>query len=188
MAQINLLKQSAPQTDLWEKAPHIIVKFLAVALLLTLAGYGWLYVSAKQEGQKIVSQQQQLSDEQNKALGMKNRDELLTRQQQLKEYSGLVDKQIYWSQLMPVLASSTLKTAVYNSLKVTPDGRVDLDVSVPTLQDLDKYLQVFDLPEYNKNFNNVRISSFSKVQNAKGTQIRFEVSFNYNPDIIKPKP
>lgn len=170
-----------------ESLPPILVKILAGVFVLVLGYWGWLYFSFGKNAKEINNLNGQITSLRTQALNMADRPELATRQLQLKEYSGLLDKQIYWSQLMPVLASSTLKTATYNSLKVSPEGTVSLNVSVPQVEELDKFLQVFDLPQYNKYFNNVRISSLSKVQTAAGTQIRFEVKFNYDPELIKPK-
>lgn len=186
MAQINLLKKNSFSEDFSEKIPSVLVKVLAAVLLMVLGYYGWLYSAVGKNTKELARLEKKVSDDRASALSMKERSELLVRQQQLKAFNTVTESQVYWSQLMPVLASSTLKSSIYNGLKVSPDGFVTLEVSVPNIQELDKFLQVFDLPEYNKYFSNVRIGSYSKVQDDKGTQIKFEVKFIFNPDIIKP--
>ncbi len=186
MAQINLLKQQAgPSRNIWEIASKILVRITAVILLALITYYGWLYFRSKSIDKQIVKLQVQIENDQKKAFEAPERAELLTRQQQLKSLDGLIAQHIYWSQLMPKLAGSTLKKATYSNLRITSDGKLNLSVTVPTISDLDKYLQVFDLPEINKYFSNVRIGSFQNVQSKDSTSVRFDVMMDYNPQITK---
>ena len=187
MAQINLLKQTSGSSGFWESFPAVLAKVLIAVLLLVGAYYGWLFWKSGQNIKQANQLQTKMASERDSALNLKQRNEVLTRQSQLKEFGGIVDKHIYWSNLLPVLASSTLQSANYSSIKASPDGTVNLTVTVPDLNELDKYLQVFDLPQYNQNFNNVRISTYHKVQSKTGSGLQFEVRFDFNPGIIKYK-
>lgn len=80
----------------------------------------------------------------------------------------------------------TLKTASYDSMQVNPaDSSLQLTAEVPSLQELDKYMQVFDLPEFNNYFSNVRIGSFGTTQSASGNAVRFTVVMNYDPSLVQ---
>jgi hypothetical protein len=184
VAQINLLKQSAPSNNLWEIIPKILTRVFAVVLIGLILYYAWLFFRSKSLDNQIAATKVQINTDRQSALNSPQRDELLVRQTQLKDLSGLISSHVYFSQLLPVLAQDTLKTASYSSLKADASGNLTLAVTVPTLEDLDKYLQVFDLPEVNKNFSNVRIGGYTKVNIAGSTAISFQVNMQYNPSII----
>ena len=185
MAQINLLKQSGSSYNFWENFSGMLVKICLALLVLLAAYYGWLFWQSGQIDKQITNTQSAVASKNSEVYGMKDRDQALTRQQQVQALNSLIGSHIYWSQLFPVLASSTLKSAYYKSLKVDPQGSIELQVSLPSLEDLDKYMQVFDQPEYNKYFSNLRVSSFSQVQGKGQTSIDFSVKFDFNPGIIK---
>lgn len=186
MAQINLLKQSSTAPNLWVIVPKILVRLLLVVLVGILGYYGWLYFASKSVDKTILNTQNQIRADQQAALSVPGRDEVLTRQAQIKAFDDLVSQHVYWSQLFPRLAKSTFNKATYLSLKVGgADGVVTLNVNVNSLEDLDRYLQVFDLPEVSKYFNNVRVGAYHKIQGKGMTSYGFEVNMNYNSSIIQ---
>lgn len=185
MAQINLLKQSSTGGGLNRNIPKFLI-WVFLAILASLLGYyGWLFFDSKNIDKKTADAQAQINSDNQASISDKGRDELFTRQQQLEGLSGLVASHIYWSQFFKPLADVTLKNASYSSLTVGAGNDLTLSVTVPTLQDMDKYMQVFNLPEFNQNFSNVRISGFSKIQDKNSSSIRFDVKMQYNPKIIE---
>jgi hypothetical protein len=185
VAQINLLKQSSTASNTWDNLPKILARLLIFVLIILVGYYAWLVIDTQSIASKTTSTQAEINLDKQKALSTAGRGEVLTRQLQLKDFQDLLAQHLYWSQLMPVIADATLKKATYSSLKVDGEGLLTLAVNVPTLEDLDKYLQVFDLPQVNKYFSNVRISSYRKVQGPNSTGIAFEVNMNYNKSVIK---
>lgn len=183
MAQINLLKQpSVSHTQDISK----ILEWVFIAILIVLVGYyGWLFYQSKQDDANISLTQKSINLQTQQALTVAQRPELITRQEQLKNYSDLISKHVYWSQILPVLANSTLNTVSYSDLNVASDGTLTLDASAPTLEDLDLYLQVFDLPSIYKYFSNVKVTSFAKVQNINSSSVKFQVMMNYDTSLIK---
>lgn len=189
MAQINLLKQAAPQRNLWTVLPKIFASVFLVVLIILAAYYGWKIIESKKIASNIINVQAQINEEKKTGLNMPKRDEVLVRQQQLQGVNEAVANHLYWTQLLPELARVTLKSASYSNIKVGTDGKISMTVKVPTIGDLDKYLQVFDLPAFNKNFSDIRIGGYYKVQgDDNSSTINFDVLMKYNPDVIQYKP
>lgn len=187
MAQINLLKQKSTGSSLVEVLPTYLVWLFSVVLAGVLAYYGWLFYKMHSVSADISKTQDSITQTRNAIGQLKNTEELIARQQQLKALETLMDSHVYWSQLLPEIAKVTLKTASYSDLKMSSDGTVSLAVSVPTFEDFDKFLQVFDLPEVYANFNNVRVSSFNKIEGDNSTSIKFDVNMNFNQALLKYK-
>ncbi len=126
-----------------------------------------------------------ISQAQQTVSGVNNRDELYTRQAQLQQFDGLIGKHLYWSNLFPALAKVTLKQASFTSISATKDGQLDVAVSVPDLLAVDKFLQVFDRPEFNANFNNLRIGAVGKIVSGGQTAYSFDARFNFNSSLLQ---
>lgn len=184
MAQINLLKQNTDGGVFKQFSPKILVQVLAGVLIILLGYYGFLFFQSKSTDNKIGETQRQIENYRQDALNVPNKEELFVRQQQIKSLKELIGGHLYWSQIFKPLAEVTLKNAKYSSIKVTSANSINLNVKVPSLADLDKYTQVFNLPEINKNFSNIRIGSYSKSQNATSTSIQFSVQMDYNPQLL----
>jgi len=187
LAEINLLKQSSTGGDFKKNIPKFLIWVFLAALILLFAYYGLLFFESKGIDTKMAAVEIQMNNDNQAALSPKGKDELLTRQQQLQSLSGLIGSHIYWSQLFKPLADATLKNASYSSLTTGVGNDLILSVTVPTLEDLDKYMQIFNLPEFDQNFSNVRIGGFSKAQGKNSTYVRFEVKMQYDPKIIQYK-
>lgn len=188
MAQINLLKQAVPGINWWSMAPRIFAKILLVAFVLLVAYYGWLVLESKKISQNILDTQIKINQEKKEGLDMPKRQEVLVRQQQLEAVNQAVENHLYWTQLLPELAKVTFNQVKYSSIKVGTDGLISIVANAPTISDLDKYLQVFDLPDYNKNFSDVRIGGYTKTQGKENnSSVDFDVLMKFNPEVIQYK-
>ena len=161
-----------------------------VVLGVLVVYYIWQFVALASVNKQITQTQTKINNEKQEALSTQNRDQLLVRQQQIKSLQGIIASHPYWSQMFPELAKVTLKTASYSSLRVGLADNLNLSVTVPSLADLDKYMMVFDQPEFNKNFYNIRINGFTKVQGigAAAPSVQFQVEMSYNPSLIQYTP
>lgn len=168
-----------------ETLPGIFVKIMLVAALGVLAYYGWLVMQNKKVVKEVAEIKAEHAQNIATAMNLKKRDEVLTRQAQLKEFNSLLAGHLYWSNVLPELAKVTLKYAKYTNLRASADGTLELGVTVPTLDDLDKYLQVFDQAKFNENFSDIRIGGFSKVTDETGSQIKFDARMKYNGNLLK---
>lgn len=187
MAQINLLKQNSPSKNIADAVPGILVKLLIVILVGLLGYYAWLFYKTKAVGKNIVSLQESIAKEKKEIADQKDREELLTRQQQLQQLDSLITSHPYWSEVLPALAKVTLKSASYSNITATQEGYLIMSVKLPTLIDLDKFLQVFDLPEFSSNFSDVSIGAYHKVADGDKTSIVFEMKLKYNPKLLQYK-
>jgi hypothetical protein len=187
MAQINLLKQKHGPANFAEALPSILVKLLIVLTVAAAIYYGWLFVNVKKIGSEVRAVQESITETKGKITSVQGSEEVVVRQSQLKELDKLIDNHIYWSQIFPVLASSTLRTAGYSSLRAQTDGNISLSAAVPNLIELDKYLQVFNLPQFYENFSDVRIGSIERNREAQSSSVKFQVMMKYNPVILKYK-
>jgi len=186
LAQINLLKQQKESTsDILQTVTSISVKVLAFALLAVVVYYGYLYFNARAKTKKISDIQATIAAEQKDLGDPAERSKLFTRQQQLQELMKLVSSHPYWSSLLPVLAKSTLNSANYMKIQALTDGTLSLSVTVPSNEDLDKYLQVFDLPQFYNNFYDIRIGSISKTQVGNTLMTQFDVTMKFNTAILQ---
>lgn len=171
----------------------VAVRFLVLALLALVAYYIWLFIALNNTEKEINLNQNKIKTDTEAAMHVPKRDELLVRQIQLKELEGVISNHLYWSQLLPEIAKVTLKTASYSSLKVDKSNELVMTVTVPSLLEFDKYLQVFDNPDVNANFSNIRISGLHKIeqgtdfQNSNASPLSFVVNMKINSDLIKYK-
>lgn len=187
MAQINLLKQKSSTQSFAEALPNIAVKILVLVFLGACVYYGYLFFKAKRVSQDTAAVQGEIQSGANEVESNRaDRDELLTRQNQISELGGLIKTYPYWSQLFPALAKATLKISHYTGIKMSNDGSVSLSASVPDLYQFDKFLQIFDLPEFNENFYDVHISSFAKSKGPDDSlSINFEAKMRFCPELVK---
>lgn len=185
MPQINLLKQKTNSQNFWEFFPSLLVKILVVVGLCVFAYYGWLVFKLHTANSELAKVQAQILSEKAIASGMADRNELLTRQLQLQQLDSLISKHVYWTHILPELARVTLKTAIYSQIQASAAGVITATGKVPTLGDLDKYLQVFNLPEYNANFSGVRLGSYHIVQDLTGTSVGFDIKMQYNTQLLR---
>ena|SRR3989344_3789535 len=187
MAQINLLKQSQPSGLSNLGIFPVLSKFALLFALLLVAYYGVVYFQIKSANKQIVTLTERIAEQEKELAEIPRRNEVLTRQAQALEQDKLVSSHAYWSQLLPELAKVTLKQANYLSFRAVTDGGLNLSVRVPSIAELDKFLQVFNSPQLNKYFSDVKIGGINKVQEETESYVRVEAQLKYDPGLLKYK-
>ncbi len=185
MAQINLLKQKKAETDIWQLISSLSVKILAVGVLILVVYYGYLFIKTRSVASSTIELEQKMEQERQEIAKIPNRDELFVRQQQLKELKSLIGAHPYWSNLLPALAEATLKSSNFLTFRALADGTLSLSVTVPSIVDLDKFLQIFDIPKFNENFFDIKIGSIGRTQVGDTLQTTFDVRMRYNPVLLQ---
>lgn len=185
MAQINLLKQSNNNEALSGIFSSVVVKVLIVVLVVLIGYYGWVAWQIRNTNNDIAQATKSIQDANQAIAGIQGKDELVTRQGQLKELGTIIANHPYWSAFLAELARVTLKTASYLSIQTLDDGHVSLIVSVPAMADLDKFLQVFNDPDFNQNFSDIKIDSVGTVQKADKIYYQFGVKMQYDTGLLQ---
>jgi hypothetical protein len=184
MAEINLLKTPGSERNIFQDLSSWLVKILVVLALAVIGYYGYVFFKVKATTKEIGEIQQDIEKNKVEALSLPGRDEFLLRQSQLKDFAALTGAHIYYSKLIPALAKVTYKLANYSGINITTQGKISMQATVPSLADLDKFLQVFDDSEVSKNFYNVRVGGFSQIEVSEGKAYIFTVQMDYNPAIL----
>ncbi len=186
MPQINLLGQDTKRySEQFARGPLYAVRFFVFLFVALIGVWGFLFVRTRMINGVAAYTQADIVAQQKKILSDERRRELLVRQGQLDFANRLLSSHEYWSRLLPELARVTVKTASYISFLAEANGEAHLKVTVPTYKDFDLYLQVFDLPEFNKVFSHVTVSSVGKFLQGDTQSVRFDVALRYNEDFLK---
>jgi len=185
VAQINLLKQKKSSEGLVAMLPALLVKLLVVVLVAVVGYYGWLFFKINRTEKNIVNTQGEVTRVKQELVNVSNRGEIYTRQAQLMELNKLIDSHPYWSNVFPAIAKVTLKKAAYSNMVVNNDGTATISVTVPTLEDVDRYLQVFDMADVSGNFSDLKVGAFHKSQEGDGISYKFDVRLKFNPVLLK---
>ncbi len=189
MPQINLLSSNVRRqpASLVSITP-LLVKVLTGLLIVLVLYYGFTWFRSKSADKQIEQLQQSINQKRSDISQNDQRNEVLTRQGQLLDLQKILNKHLYWSLFLnSELPRVTLQAASYSSISAQSDGTVTLVVSVPTYGDLDKYLQVFNLERFNKDFNqftDVQIKSITRSQQGNSLLTSFRIEFKYNTDSI----
>ncbi len=184
MAQINLLGSS----DLGKKSGFpttLLGRVLFVVLILVLVYYTYLFFSIRSKTSAIAEMEQRIAQAQSESLSNIDRKELLTRQQQLQNANDLIKTHVYWSYFLPELAKVTLQNSSYLDITTQNNGIVELTLVVPNYAEMDKVLQVFDLPQFNQQFSDVKIVSIGKSQQKDVIRNELKVQLKFNTDYIR---
>ncbi|MDE2311926.1 MAG: hypothetical protein KGJ93_02440 [Patescibacteria group bacterium] len=184
MAQINLLKQKSPSENLAGVLPKIIANVLVAAVLGLGVYYGWLWYRISQTEHAISSGQQALAKAAESVKDISGREEVYTRQAQLKQYNTLVAGHLYWSHLFPALAAATLKGSSYSSMRVTSEGTLQLSVTLSDLNAVDKYIQVFDQPQFNKYFSNLVVNGLKRTGIGPDSPYDLEARLTFDKSLL----
>jgi hypothetical protein len=191
MPDINLLNSSTNPKSVENTVrdiPNVISKVLLFVLLLIVLFYGYLFY-ADFKAKKTLSNSKAVIDSITaEAKKTNGREMVVMRQGQVKELNGLVGNHVYWSALLSELAKVTLGTAKYTTIEARSDGKLSLSATLPSYSDLEKFLQIFDLETYNKQFSDVRIASISKSQQEDSLETIVRLELTFNPAFIKQKP
>ncbi len=186
MPDINLLQSESH--DIGSEVSNIakiFARLLVLGVALVIIAYGTMYFVDWSTQKKLEKSNSAIQAKQTEILANKDRNELVTRQEQIQELETLIDNHLYWSYLIPELARVTLKSARYTNIEAKNDGNINLTVNLPSYEDIEKFLQIFDLPEYNQQFSNVRIVSINKTQTDTSIETQLNVQLTFNPAFIK---
>ncbi|MEZ4180649.1 MAG: hypothetical protein R3B41_04045 [Candidatus Doudnabacteria bacterium] len=188
MADINLLNSEHSKVEFIASSGSRIVFRLAILLAIAVfAYYGYLFLSSIATRNNLVKAQTKVDDYTEQINQNTSRQELLTRQGQLNSVNLVLSKHLLWSELLPELARVTVRSAKYTNISVDQPGTVQLSIEFPNYAEADKYLQVFNLPQYNKYFSNVRVASMVKSQSESGSYIAMLLDLTYDESLLKPK-
>ncbi len=187
MPEINLLTNSGPQSSIGSTLASMMSKAFGVVLVLLLLYWGYVLFAVHTTKNNIAEASAAIKQDQQDIIQNGGRDEVLTRQAQVKQASTLINNHVYWSRFFSDIAKATLKTAAYGTFAADEKGVITASVIIPDYQSLDQFLQVFDLPAYNGNFNNVRIVSVSKSQEENTDLLDARIRFEYTIGALKNK-
>ncbi|QQS22804.1 hypothetical protein IPM19_04220 [bacterium] len=185
MADINLLDSQAHTNVIRARSKQWILRLVTIALVAALLLYAGLFLFSWQAERKTADVKRTIDSTVAEMQNNEKRKELLTRQGQLKNIDQLLTTHLYWSGLLPELARVTLTSAQYTSISATDDGTLELTVTVPSYAEAEKFLQVFDLPEYNKQFSNVKVMSLAKAEQGNLLATSMRLSLTLNKDLLK---
>lgn len=186
MADINLLQNRIEESGInTSPVARAVAKILMLLVVLAIIGYGFLFFTDWRTKTKLAKVNEKIQAVQASAITNKDRLELITRQEQLIELETLIDNHTYWSYLLPELARVTIKTAKLTEINAKDNGKLSLTATLPTYEEIEKFLQIFDLPEYNQQFSNVKIESINRIisESSVATELRLQLIFN--PEYIK---
>lgn len=188
MSEINLLHTDSADSGINNSfAARLVARLSMVLIIAAVVIYALLYFYTWRNHNKLTVVTEQTNTLQAKALANEGRNELVTRQEQLTQLETLIDNHAYWSYLLPELARVTLRSARYTAIKASNDGKLDLIVALPSYSDVEKYLQIFDLPEYYQQFSNVRIAGITTSNNDEKIETQLNLELTFNPEFIKGK-
>jgi hypothetical protein len=185
MADINLLSTTTQTSNTAEHSASLAVKILGGILILLLLFYGYTWLQMRRTQSALASVQTQMNRAQSEAINMKDRGQLITRQGQVQALDTLIKNHLYWSYLLPELARVTLRSASYSTIGADANGVLSLTVNLPSYAEADKYLQVFDLPQYSQQFSDVKVLSITKAQVGSTAQTQLKLQLKFNPEFIR---
>lgn len=186
MSEINLLKTTTTtETNASSKITQIIIRVMIGLLIIVIGFYVFLLIAQWSVNKKITQANQALQQVQNDVINNKSRAEVIARQGQVKAANDIIANHSYWSRLLPELARVSLSSASYSSIEADEAGKLSLVVKVSSYSDLDKFMQIFDLPEYNKYFSKVRLSSVSKVQEEASIILSAVLELTFDQSFLK---
>lgn len=188
MAQINLLKQKQPSVFTRIGLLAIFSKLALLGLLVLVIFWTWFFFQSKSASKDIQVLDERVAKQKQELSENDRRDEIITRQAQLKKFDVLISGHLYWSQLLPELAKVTLKKASYLSFRAESEGGINLAVKLPSIADLDKFLQIFDSAKINRYFSDLKMGGISKVVEKDNAYVRVDVQLKYNPELLQYNP
>jgi uncharacterized protein (UPF0333 family) len=185
MAEINLLQNKIKDTSFaWQNQTRYVLVFLWLVLitLLAVAGIFYLLKSNVDNQLETVNAQnqilQQSLNEKEKSLG-----DAISFQAQLANLKTLVDRHTYLSPLLNELTAKTFVLSQYQIFNLEDGGRVHLEGSVDTYQNLGKLLLGLTTSDQ---FSDVRLIGVSPSAGEKNNH-QFSIELIVNPEIFKRK-
>jgi len=187
--QINLLNQNNKEKVDSYSLLSGIASFLGFVFLIVLLAYGGTYIYTLKLGSDIKQIKSDIITKQNSPEVKQVRDEVLTKQGQIEEVRKLVESRTDWSGVIPRLALSTLRGAVYQNVTVGRDGKVKLSVLLPDYGELDKFLSAFSASIDPNTFKNPKVISVGRANDNSGLGVTaiIEVDYDKKSGQIDPK-
>ncbi len=185
MAQINLLGQEGVGGNVGTKIPLYLVRILATVFVIVLGYWGVLSVRERLTTSQIAKLQAEIIATQKELVEDQSRQELVKRQGQVATVNTLIAEHKYWSKVLPELARVTLRSARYLAFSLSGNGTAKMTVNVSNYTEMDKFLQAFNLPEFNTVFKAVKVVSIGKVQQGDLQLVRFEIEVQYDQNFLK---
>jgi len=184
MAEINLLGTDRQQQQKRKNFGSLITAIFVILLVLLFAFYGYLLLRGRQLGTDTTELQAQIAQAEQDIRNNSEKNQLFTRQAQLADLQKLLRDHLNWSRIVPELSRVTLRSTAYTDFSSEDDGTIVMTLDAPNFVELDKFLQVFDLPQYAQNVSDVRIRSISKAQEDDSLRLRAKIEFTYNKDSL----
>lgn len=185
MAEINLLETKSAISTVKETGKKWLLRLATLILIVVLAIYAYVFYSDWSGKREVGELKSSIAAAQAEMQNNKERAELVTRQGQLQSVNQLLSQHLFWSTLLPELARVTLTSANYSTIETSAKGDLTVTVTVPTYAEAEKYLQVFDLPEYNQQFSNVQLLALSRNQQDSTLQTTMRLQLTLNPALLK---
>lgn len=186
LTEINLLKHSQPSFFQRFSPVAVLNRFLVAVLLGLVVFWAWLFFQGRNAKGTINRLEDQTTKQQQELSQNQWRDEVVTRQAQIKALDDLITNHLYWSQLLSELAKVTLKSASYLSFQAeSENNEINLAVSLPSMADLDKFLQAFDSTQLNRYFSDLKLGGVGKVASKGQNFIRVDIQLKFNPELLK---
>lgn len=186
MSEINLLHSDHLDSEInGGFLASMLARLFLVLVIVAILLYAGLYFYTWRSSTNLKRVEARAQAARQEAIENSSRNEVVTRQEQLIELETLISKHVYWSYLLPELARVTLSSARYTEIEANSDGTLKLTVNLPSYNEVEKYMQIFDLPEYNQQFSNVRIVGIDTAQNETTIETQLRLELKFNPQFIK---
>lgn len=186
MAEINLLNsERESHHSITASSKKWLLRLVTVIFVLAIAFYGYLFFNSWRTEKSIAKATKSVQEFQNTINNNSKRQELITRQGQLNAVNDLLDKHLSWSVILPELSRVTIRSAKYSNMDFSEGGSLELTVTLPSYAEADKYLQVFNLPQFNRQFSNVTVMSLTRGQDENLTETVLRLQLEYNIDFLK---
>ncbi|GEM_PF-3091086 len=170
MANVNLIPEDKGKAPAWSK---MTTTSLIVVIIIVAAVLGGMFIwqrvlivreaSLKEEAAKVEAEQEQYAEV---------AAEAKTLEIQLSSLKQLLDDHVYWSELFWQLEASAFKTNVLEALQATEPGKVEIQGSIPSYNDLAKQIVAY---ESNSFFKSTKLNNAILTAAADGST---RVSYN----------
>lgn len=191
MGEINLLQ---PEKKPRFRAPSVRVAgngalwFCAILIILELGIYGGLFYWRQSVRTQVDGLQREITEIDKQIAASKDNLKLAVRDQgALSNFSDLLQKHLYWSQVLQELGKVALKTATFLSVEASSDtDKFVITGKVASYAELGKVLLGLETSE---NFSKVELVTSGRKAEADPTAsgLGFSIAVNFkHPLIIKP--
>ena len=164
MANVNLIPESEGKKASWARLNITGLIIVIIVVALVLGGmFVWQRVLVVRE-ESIISEVDKVMAEQEKYADIVA--EADTLQVQLASLNQLLDDHVYWTELFWQLEASSLKNNTIDILQATKPGKVDLQGSIPSYNDLAKQMVAYQSNDF---FNETKLNNAILTTAEDGT-------------------